>query len=145
MSEMLGNRYLLELRFEEAIPHFESRLRKEPCDRRTAQKLALCHAVAGHKDAAAKWFRRSLEAGAEEQKPEALLWQELAQSIRSRRELLGKESSAIALALARLFRSPDSAVDTLEHVMEETPDATWLRDVLLAFDDRMEDRDEADH
>ncbi|MEZ4648135.1 MAG: tetratricopeptide repeat protein [Candidatus Eisenbacteria bacterium] len=121
MSEMLGNRYLLELRFEEAIPHFESRLRKEPCDRKTAQKLALCHALAGHKDAAAKWFRLSLEAGAEEHKPESLLWQEVAQSIRARRDALGSENSAIALALAQLFRSPGTAVDTVEHVMEETP------------------------
>jgi tetratricopeptide (TPR) repeat protein len=142
MSEMLGNRYLLELRFEEAIPHFESRLRREPADRRTAQKLALCHALSGHRDAAVRWVRRALEASVEESLPEEVIWRELVAAIRSRAGELGPTRSALGLALARLFRDPAEASGTLEHAMEDAPDVVWLRDVLLAFERRLEASDD---
>lgn len=145
MSEMLGNRYLLELRFEEAIPHFASRLRRVPCDRRTAEKLALCHALSGDTASASRWIRRALEANLEESLPEETLWREVMGAIRSRSEELGTERCALGLALARLFRSPSTTTNTLEQSMADAPETTWLRDLVLAFERQLEAPDEAEH
>lgn len=145
MSEMLGNRYLLQLRFAEAIPHFESRLLVAPRERRTAEKLALCHALLGDRTSAKRWLRVALDSGRSEARAEDVLWNEFAEAIRHHRHELGGSRSALGLALAEMFHLHPTETTKLESTPESDPELAWLREVLLAFDRQREVPDETSH
>ncbi|MCA9726427.1 MAG: hypothetical protein R3E12_05565 [Candidatus Eisenbacteria bacterium] len=137
MSEMLGNRHLLALRFADAIPHFEASLHRHPEDDGTIRKLLFCHALLGHRDE----VRGLLPDLTRARTPQACLPKgpvagspaipvELRDEVRAHADELGPGRVHLALALAS--EDTRTATRELDFVPVDSAEADWRREILEA-------------
>lgn len=137
MDKMLGNQYFMAGKFKDAIPHFETRLEKEPDDWRTTKNLVVCYLAEEALDEALTLLKTLLQ-----QAPAyEMVWKRqdtcpcrdvMADWMKNPHTRMGRLGYLLSMGILSLFCEPELAEIYFKQAEDIAPDMELLRRIRTA-------------